>query len=558
MSTDKNTAPVETAVKESGETKFNLKLLLRFMLKRWWWFAISFVVIVGATAYYLKTTNPTYTTFARVMFNQDEDDDNMSRGGLSALMASFSMGSSGVNVYDEILRMQSHSAIKRLVNELELNKDYSASTSIFRKDLIYFQNSPIEIETPAGMLDTISSDTEFKLKISDKGKKFHLKVKQGDYKTVFNQDIPKLPYTVSTPLGKFTLSPTSFYRGQDMTFKAYLSNPDDAASAVFVNIDVFLAEKKTNAVDVKVDDQNNKRAKAMANSLIDLYNQHSVADRSAQNKATLDFLNDRLHKLYSDLDNSGAGIANYKERHQIVDPKSEASYIFKVKEAANGAIVEKETTLGILNMLREFLVNDKNKHSLIPITGIPGNTSESANASINTYNELVLELLRLQGSAKGNNSTLRQLENQVDAMRLNMLSSLDRSISAAKIALSRMHSENGTVDNRINSIPRMEQELTNMMRDNEIKNRIYAYLLQKREEAEVKLARTLPTGKIIDEAWTNYDTKRPQTFLILFASCLLALLIPACLLYTSYRNSVVVSDKSLLRRQEKDLENEVN
>lgn len=556
-STNETIKTAENLQNESGETGINFKRMGRYMLHNWWWFAISVVVIVGATAFWLKTKNPTQTTFAKVMFNQDEEDAKPT-GMFSSLMASFSMGGSGVNVVDEIVRMQSHAAIKRVVNALDLNRDYTGSTAFWRKDIIYFQNSPIEVECPDAMLDTISMSTKFTLKIRDKGKKLHLKVKQGTYKTVFDQDIPKLPYTASTPLGKFTITPTSFYKPEaDMTFTAMLSNADDAAEEWFNNIDVYVDKKKSNAVEIKIDDTNSKRARAIANTIIELYNEKSVADRSARSKATLDFLNDRLLKMYNELEKSGSGIARYKESNKIVNPEAEAEYIFKIRQGTTANLIDQETQLGILRMLRDFLTSSQNKHSLIPVTSIQGQNSDGTNAAINSYNDLVLQLMQMQASAKGNNSTMRQLESQIEALRSNMITSVDRSISAMQIAIGRMNSENGTVNNRISSIPRMEQELTNMMRDNEIKNRIYAYLLQKREETEVKLVRTLPTGFVIDEAWTNGSTTRPRKSFVLAGSFLLALLIPGIMLFASYRHQTITTDNVRRHREEDELRDEI-
>lgn len=514
---------------------------------------------MGGTYIYLKRANTASTTFASVMFNQDEDDTPGASGALGSLMASFSLGNAGVNLEDEIYRMQSHSAIKSIVSTLELNKDYSSRTGFFRPKTIYFQNSPIEIETPQGMLDTISSGTEFTLKIADKGRKLHLKVKQEPYKTVFNADIPKLPYTVKTPLGNFTVAPTSFYRPeQDMTFTAIVSNLDDAATAWFVNIDVYLKIKKSNAVEVKIDDMNPKRARAIANVLVELYNERSMATRSAQSRATLDFLNNRLSMLYNELEKSGSGIAAYKETHNLTDPAAEAEFIMRAKSEANSGLVEQETQLGILNMLRDFLANSSNKYSLIPFTSLAGKESEGTNNSITAYNDMVLELMRMQASAKGNNAAMRQLENQIDAMRSNMITSLDRSISAYKIGISRVSREQGTVNSRISSIPRMEQELTNLMRDNEVKNRIYAYLLQKREEAEVKVARIMPTGVVIDEAWTDSNSFKPQKKIVLTVAALASILIPVLLLVTLYRRQYMTGQPSRIRLEEEEIKEETD
>lgn len=541
------------------ETSINIHRLWHVMLTHWWWFAISFVVIMSGAVFYLKTTNTAATTYASVMFNQNEDDSPGTSGTLSSLMSTFSLGNSSVNIEDEIYRMQSHSAIKSIVSTLDLNKDYTSRSSIFRPKTIYFQNSPITIETPPGMLDTISYSTIFTLKISEQGRKLHLKVKQGTYKTVFNSTIPQLPYTVKTPLGNFTITTTSFYHPEhDMTFKAIVENIDVSAIEWFRDIDVYLKIKKSNVVEIKIDDRNPKRARAIANLLIKLYNDRSMSTRGAQSRATLDFLNNRLSMLYNELEQSGSGIAAYKERHNLTDPTAEAEFIMKAKSEANSGLIEQETQLGILNMLRDFLTNSGNKYSLIPITAVAGKESEGTNMSIASYNDMVLELMRMQSSAKGNNATMRQLESQIEAMRANMIASLDRSISAYKIGISRVNREQDTVDSRISAIPRMEQELTNLMRDNEVKNRIYAYLLQKREEAEVKVARIMPTGVVIDEAWTDADSLRPQKSIVLAVAALAALFIPTILLTTLYRREFMTGEPSRIRREEEEIKQEID
>ncbi len=543
-------------VPSPADSRMNLTALLKYYLRHWWWFAISLLVFVGIAVLYLKIKNPVYESFGNIMFNQNEDEDP---GGsmLGSLMASFTMGSTGsVNLEDEIFKLQSHSAIKEAVTQLDLNRVYTSKTSLFKAKTEYFGDSPYEIQIADAVLDTITATTKFVLKVSDKGKRMHLKVSQGIYKTVFNGNIPSLPYTVKTPLGAFTVAKTRFYKpDEDMKFTAMVYNSDTYATLLFKRVDVYNAVKKSNAVQVKVEDSNVKRARAIVATLIEIYNTESIAIRSAQSQATLDFLNGRLLKMNKELDNSESTIASYKESNRIVSPEAEAEYIFKLKQQADGSLIELETQLGILNMLKDFLSSEANKNSLIPLSGITANSNngDAVNNAINSYNEMVLELLKLQSSAKGPNATLKHLENQISAMRINLRSTLDRAISATKISISRMSSENGSINSRITSMPRMEQQLTNLYRDNEIKNRIYAYLLQKREEAEVKLARTLPTGMIIDEAYTDIEPISPKKGLTLVAMILCGVLLPGVILFYACQKSVVTRNRKAEREEEDDI-----
>lgn len=541
----------------ASDAKINIAGVWRYMCKRWWWFLISVVIFLSIGILFMKIKHPNFTTYATVMFNQGEDENANGGGLLGSLISSFSVGgTSYVNIDDEIIKIQSHSAIKRMVNELRLNPSYTGKKGLFEKKILYFGNSPIEIQTAPGLLDTVQVSTSFKIKIKDKGKRFDITVKQSG-ETIYDKTVSRLPVGIKTPYGTYTIVKTSYFRPQDITIKAVAMNNDEFASNIFAYIDCYANSKKANAVTVKIDGANIKQNCAMAQTLIDLYNLKSIETRSAQGRATLEFLNARLHKLYSELESSETGIADYKKRNNIVDPEAEATYIFKLKQQADGGLIELESQLGILRMLRDFLSADTNQYSLIPFTGVSAEGSETINNAINSYNELVLKLITIQSNAKGSNAALRQIENQVKAMRANMLTTIERSIQATEISLRRMNQADGTISSRITSMPGMEKDLTNLYRDREIKNRIYAYLLQKREEAELRVARTLPTGMIIDEPYTDPESETPTTKGVLAVMFIVGILVPALVLSIRSRKRTYRAALPQAREEEETFEDEL-
>lgn len=529
----------------ADEPKIKTGLIFKIFRKNWYWFLISFVIFMLMGYMFIKIKSPLYVVHGTIMFNQNEDED--SRGGLlGSLMSSFSLaGSTGTNVEDEIYKISSHTALMEMARKLELNKGYLSSPGIFKRKIYYYGDSPIRIDIPDDVLDTISMTTNFVVKLSDGGKKIHIKAKQGTYKTVFNQDVPSLPYNVKTPLGTFTVSTTKYYNpNKDITIKASICSPDAYAFDYAKHLGVDAPSKKSNAAEIQVEDINTKRGKDIVNTLIEIYNDNSITDRRAQSEATLHFLDDRLLKLYQDLDGSESDISAYKQSNNIVNAEVEAEYIFKLKQQTDGTLINLEAESSILQMVKDFLKNDNNKYSLIPMSGNFGSfeSSDALAASVEAYNELALEHMKIQSNAKSSNATLRQLESQMDALRNNLLSSLDRTISAVNIAIKRMASENSNISSRISSLPQMEQKLTNLYRDQEIKNKVYAYLLQKREETEIKLSHVLPTGKIIDEAYAETEPESPKKFLVYGFVAVLGLLLPALILYR--RNRGILQDEA--------------
>jgi uncharacterized protein involved in exopolysaccharide biosynthesis len=529
------------------EPKVHIGALKKYYIKNWYWFLISLIFFLGAGYIFLKVKNPTYAVTGTLMFNQNEDDD--AQGGmLGSLMASFSMGGANyVSVDDEVFKIKSHTAIRQMVKDLNLNKCYTNKPGLFKRKIYYFQDSPLDIQIPDEVLDTISAATEFFITTGDNGKDIHLKVKQGIYKTVFSEDIKSFPYTVSTPLGRFTIVTTPYYKAEDdLNFKAVVESADFYASEIAEDIDAFPESKKSNAVIINYEAINTDMGKALINHLIEIYNEGSVADKRAQSEATLNFLNERLVKLYKDLDGSETNIAQYKKNNNIVDPEVEAQYIFSLKQQTNSTLIELESQVAILKMVKEFLDSEQNKYALVPFAGgVKGFEQGSGLVStIDAYNTLALEHMKIESSAKGNNTSLKQIETQMDAMRKNLVISLDRTLSAAKISAARVSGENGEISSRISTMPKMEQELTNLYRDKEIKNQVYAYLLQKHEETEIKLARVLPAGKIIDAAYVDPEQVSPKKKVMICFFAFLGIFVPAVVLYWRIRKTLTPAEEA--------------
>jgi len=145
--------------------------------------------------------------------------------------------------------------------------------------------------------------------------------------------------------------------------------------------------------------------------------------------------------------------------------------------------------------------------------------------AISEYNKLVLERIKLGENAKGSNSTLRYVTAQVDAMRLNMLNSLEKQLDAAKIALADLNKDNVSSESRMAGIPTIERDLLSLYREQKIKNQIYAFLLQKREESELKLSSSLIAGKYVDEAYESVEPVSPKKTLVLGCFMLVGLLL---------------------------------
>ena len=440
---------------DSNDTKLNITSTVDTFKRYWWIYVASIVLFLGLAAFYLKVKAPVYDMHATIILNEDDDLGKSNLGGLGSLMASFSLGGGGYKyVEDEILRITSHSNYMDLVKKLNLNYTYASKKGFFSKKKFYYRDSPLEVFIPASVLDTITTSTTFKIRVAPDGRTADIKVKQAKGKVVYDRAGVSLPAMVKTPYGTFRVALTKEFRpGQPLNMIVGVSNPAVTADDLARNLSANTPSKKSSIVFFSYEDANIERGIDVVDNLIEIYNTRGADDMRRQAGASVEFIKSRLEKLYTELESSEKSIESYKRDNKIVDAAAEAEYIFKKKQVMETGMIEYETRASVLRMIIDFLRSDNNRYSLIPFAG------DMPKEPLEEYNKLVVERMRLQEQAKGNNSSLRTISAQIDAMRENLLTSLERELAATAIAVRDMKRNNAGTSSRISDYPTMEKDL---------------------------------------------------------------------------------------------------
>lgn len=504
-------AKLPAKVDLSSDDKLPLGRWLGLLRRFWWAAAVCLIGCVGLSLLYLKVKSPVYTISASFAINQNEDNPGAALGsGMNALLSTFSLGGSGSHsTEDEIFRMTSHSNLREVARLSGIYLSQWSKESLLSRKRWYYDDSPFRIELPVAVLDTIRRSTLFSIDYRANGRKWHLKVKQGK-QTVIDREIAGLPFLAKTPCGMFRIDTTKdFNPARDIRYHARFNGLAAAAEGLGEDLDIGPLSKKSDIIWILYDDANTRRGSAVVNALVEVYNRNSLEVMHEQARQNLEFIDRRLESLYGELDRSESRIANFKQQNSITDQGAEAEYIFKQKAAAEEAGVGLESRIAILRMTIDFLTDEANRYAVVPFTSdVPGEP-------IKAYNELVLQRMRIASNVKGNTSTLNLLTQQVDAMRSTMLATLRTHLKAAEASMSTIRGAESRADRRIASAPAMEKQLTGMLRDRTVKNYIYGYLLQKREEAEMKLARLFPAAQVVEEAYESVKPTSPKKWLVL-------------------------------------------
>lgn len=510
-----------TAPKESlGTSNF-----LHTAIRHWWLFALSFIFCFGILFLYLRKTLPSYIVSSTVLV----DDQSLSFAGIGNSkgnsMLKNMIGGGDVNVFNEIEILASENLAAKTVDALDINCRYYEKTGFLKKQ-DHYGTSPIIVEAPKELFDTLSVTLPFKIKVYADGKT-DITVKKGMFSNYAELKGVELPATVKTPFGLFVVKPTQYFTPKhEYSITASVAGNIPAALELQKDMTVDLKAKKTDIVYMDVMDNDVKRGRDILNTLVRLYNERGMKESDTQGMTTARFIDERLSLIYKNLMGSEAEIEAYKKAHNLIDPVAQAKTTIIKGETSESAIIALETQYRIASMIKGFITDPANKHSLIPFE------SDSLSAKmVRSYNALITQRQHLETSAKADNPALVQLDQQLNAMRENMLGSVNNALGAMRIKIDRAKDLQGESKGDMSQFASTERETRNLYRNQAIQNELYIFLLQKREENALKMAAAQPKGKLVDEAYAASEPVKPKKPLLAFVALMMTFALPFCILY---------------------------
>ena len=510
-----------TAPKESlGSSNF-----LHTAIRHWWLFALSFIFCFGILFLYLRKTLPSYIVSSTVLV----DDQSLSFAGIgnskgNSMLKSM-IGGGDVNVFNEIEILASENLAAKTVDALDINCRYYEKTGFLKKQ-DHYGTSPIIVEAPKELFDTLSVTLPFKIKVYADGKT-DITVKKGMFSNYAELKGVELPATVKTPFGLFVVKPTQYFTPKhEYSITASVAGNIPAALELQKDMTVDLKAKKTDIVYMDVMDNDVKRGRDILNTLVRLYNERGMKESDTQGMTTARFIDERLSLIYKNLMGSEAEIEAYKKAHSLVDPYTQVKSSIIKGETSESAIIALETQYRIASMIKGFITDPANKHSLIPFE------SDSLSAKmVRSYNALITQRQHLETSAKADNPALVQLDQQLNAMRENMLGSVNNALGAMRIKIDKAKDVQGESKGDMSQFASTERETRTLYRNQAIQNELYIFLLQKREENALKMAAAQPKGKLVDEAYAASEPVKPKKPLLAFVALIMTFALPFCILY---------------------------
>ncbi|MDE5922329.1 MAG: chromosome partitioning protein ParA, partial [Muribaculum sp.] len=436
---------------------------------------------------------PTYTRTASLLIKDEESNSSIS-SQLSSL-SELGVFSSGANVTNEMVALQSPSVILEVVRRLNLDMSYITSKN-FRKKYLYGLTLPVTASLN-GYPESESCSFVMLLNRADSTVTLHkFRNKEGKIDAEVSG---ALGDTIDTPLGPIAITPTPYYNSPDnveIEKITVVHTPPQTAIDIFQGkLTVELADKDATVLNLTCNDVNIQRAEDFINTLISAYNEDWVRDKNQIATATSQFINDRLAVIEQELGHVDSDISSYKSEHLIPDLALVSQmYLDQSHEAANH-VLELNNQLYMARYIRTFLADERNKGQLLPANSGLGNST--VEKQIADYNTLMLERNSLASNSSESNPLVIDRDNSLEASRSAIITSIDNQISALNAQIRAFRGSESKSRNQIASNPQQAKYLLSVERQQKVKEALYLFLLQKREENELSQAFTAYNTRII-------------------------------------------------------------
>ena len=510
---------------ETSQSVIDLRRHWRALRRGWWLYVLSLAVMLGLAGYYAANKQQQYRLTATVLIEDDKDNAGGIKmmGGLGQIARTFSLGNFSSSVDNEWLVMSSHDVYERAVKTLGLNRTYVQRTGLFTKRLLY-RNSPILLDAPDAFFDTLS--VSMRMTVDLHNGKADVKMSRGRWKKPFlEKNSQTLPCTLQTPYGPLQLLKSSHFQSKEnRTIVINVASNNEMAAYFQQKVDIGIKSKKGDAIVLRFKDDK-QRGLDLLNALVDAYNAKRSDRKNEKAMAEVQFVDNRIAALQHELSEAEGKVAQFKKDNNVYNPMLEAQGWLKESTTAQAEAAAAQSEMATYEMILNTLkgASNGNETMLPSFEGVK-------DPSVVQYNELIAKRRTLAQSASEGNAALNALDQQIEPLRKSIIQRAEKNIEAARIKLNAIYGQAGRAQGRFSQMPGYERTYFDLLRDRELKNDLYVFLLEKKESSLLKLNSSVSPSFVLDKAYSSIKPDQTKALIVLGVALLLGLLLPTLLL----------------------------
>ncbi|MBX9780719.1 MAG: polysaccharide biosynthesis tyrosine autokinase [Chitinophagaceae bacterium] len=495
-------------------------------------FILSMVFCVGGAYIFLRYSEKVYVANSQILV-----------GGNSAVSASSDLVSQGlygvrtINIDNELELLRSNKLLERVVRKGGYNLRYFNEGTIKRMEL--YKANPFYVQ----VLKVVDSNYTWSIRV------ININRKGGEY-SVNNTGLKRFKWndTISnTSIGSFVFRKRNYPLSESEIYTVEWNSIAAAASQVRSGLTVKSQSQRTTIMSLTLVSTNPFRAADILDLLTYEFSEQDVELKKEISLNTLAFIEDRIKVVTNDLRLIDSSKNKINVNPRFLDLNNELVYLQGKYGTTENKLEEAFVDTAVISLIRDYVVDQKNRFKKI-FSPLGINDPALAN-SINKYNEAITERDKANFENLGDNIIMSSIENKIDNLRNNVLTSLANIKEAYDLKIKIFNSRNNLYAGEMEQIPDKTMREAELKKQRELKERLYLYLMQRREETAIAAISNKSNYSAIDPASFSTIPIEPKEKQIKTFAILIGLIIPISLLYLiDVLNDKVVSRKDITSR----------
>ena len=483
--------PTNTASENSYNDDYVEHIMLRWV--PYWPVLIIFILLSLLTAWgYLRYTPRVFQCKAQILIKEDKGKESKDN-----LLDALDLFGSQIKVENEIAILKSNSLMRQTVGQLGLYAQLQLEGKM-EKLVVYGTNSPLVVT--AYKPDSIKSVSRL--------------VRINSDNIVWGNDVYPYNQWCSTTAGilKFSKGTGTAVTNPQTHYILSINSIKSVASSLSSQLEITPVSKQSTVLQLTITDVNFVRAQDVLNMLIKSYADDDIFDKNRLAQKTIDFLNQRLNLVSSELENVEGELQHFKQFNKAIDLTSQSQYFLRQLEENDKKSVEIDIQLTTMKQVETYINRKKGEEGVVPaLYTLQDNLIKDV---LSKLLETEFQYNKLVKSSGQNAPNTKIVEAQLEKFRASVNENLLEQ-KATLIAAGKMLEENNkTIQASIIGLPSKERSLLDISRRQTVKDNLYSYLLQKREETQLSYASALADSRVIDGAESSTSPIRPQSKMI--------------------------------------------
>ena len=495
--------------KVSRNEQVNLVDIVLYLASNWAWFVLCVVIAVGiAYARYARMPLMYESRITAIM-------KNPSTTLRTASLENYDRMINRVDMSQENLQLRSVSLMSQVVTALDADVFYRKQIKA-REVELYQTGTPVVMrfdraESDPGLLNLSVTPLEDGI----------VQIDGAD-----GPQLAALGDTLALGSGCVVFEATPHYAEYIGTPVRIQKVAVPAAAGVFLSR--LEISNQGNIISLTKTDNNAQRAADMLNMLIIKYNEESIKEKRRVAVQTSQFIEERLKVIEQELGGVRGDLIAFQQSNMLWNVPEEAERYLSSSRDFNAAIVDVETRIALSNYVKKYIEEATDRFQMIPAnTGIG---DANIDGVIAQYNDLILKREKLVEASSTESPAVKATEMQMASLQHNIVGLLDNLISSLQLSRKDLDRKEDEAADKFLTMPAKQQEMLDILRQQSIKESLYTFLLNKREENALSRAMADDNIQVVDPASVSYAPVSPNRMRMMVLALLIGLLVPAAVL----------------------------